>query len=126
MVAPPQLSLFAFHLSWPGSTLAAENEATQALLTRVRDRGRVFLTGCWVDGQFLARVCVLCFRTRRDRIEECVQQVAEEVDGLQIALPPRSPVLIRTQSSRGMTKILPSPTCPVRAPRMMASTAFST
>lgn len=79
LVAPPQLSLFAFHLSWPGSTLAAENEATQALLMRVRDRGRVFLTGCWVDGRFLARVCVLCFRTRRDRIEECVQQVAEEV-----------------------------------------------
>jgi aromatic-L-amino-acid decarboxylase len=78
LVAPPHLSLFAFHLSWPGSTLAAENEATQALLTRVRDRGRVFLTGCWVDGRFLARVCVLCFRTRRDRVDECVQQIAEE------------------------------------------------
>ncbi len=79
MVASPQLSLFAFHLSWPESTLAAENDATQALLLRVRDRGRVFLTGCWVDGRFLARVCVLCFRTRRDRLDECVQQIGEEV-----------------------------------------------
>lgn len=75
MVARPQLSLFAFHLTRPGLTLDEENAVTQALLTRVRDHGRVFLTGCWVDGRFLARVCVLCFRTRRDRIEECVQEV---------------------------------------------------
>lgn len=41
----------------------------------------------------------------------------------QIAFPPRSPVRMRMQSSRGMTKILPSPTEPERAPAQMASTA---
>jgi aromatic-L-amino-acid decarboxylase len=76
--APPQLSLFAFFLSWPGATLDDENRATRQLLERVRDRGRVFLTGCWVDRRFLGRVCVLSFRTRRDRVDECVRHVAEE------------------------------------------------
>jgi aromatic-L-amino-acid decarboxylase len=78
MVARPQLSLFAFHLRWPGSTPAGENAATADLLRRVTARGRVMLTGCTVDGRVLARVCVLCFRTRRDRVEEAVQHVAEE------------------------------------------------
>jgi aromatic-L-amino-acid decarboxylase len=76
MVAPPELSLFAFHLRWPGSTLAAENRATAELLERVTRRGRVMLTGCSVDGRFLARVCVLSFRTRQDRIDACVEDVA--------------------------------------------------
>ncbi len=82
MVAPPQLSLFAFHLAWPGATLAAENEATSALLERVTRRGRVMITGCTVDGRLLARVCVLSFRTRQDRIDACVEDVAVEAAAL--------------------------------------------
>jgi aromatic-L-amino-acid decarboxylase len=78
MVAPPQLSLFAFHLALPGAGREAENEATTALVERVTERGRVMLTGCTVDGRFLARVCVLSFRTRRDRIDACVEDVAAE------------------------------------------------
>jgi aromatic-L-amino-acid decarboxylase len=78
MVAPPQLSLFAFHLRWPGSTLAQENAATRDLLRRVTARGRVMITGCTVEGRFLARVCVLCFRTRRDRVEDAVRHITEE------------------------------------------------
>jgi hypothetical protein len=35
-------------------------------------------------------------------------------------------VRMRIQSSSGVTKILPSPTWPVRAPRTIPSTAFST
>jgi aromatic-L-amino-acid decarboxylase len=65
-------------LQWPGSTLDAENAATRELLERVVTRGRVFLTGCAVDGRFLGRVCVLSFRTRSDRIDDCVTHVAEE------------------------------------------------
>ena len=76
MVAPPQLSLFAFHLTWPGATLDEENAATAELLDRVTALGRVMLTGCTVDGRFLARVCVLSFRTRQDRIDACVEDVA--------------------------------------------------
>jgi aromatic-L-amino-acid decarboxylase len=76
--AAPQLSLFAFHLSWPGATLAQENEATRALLDRVTARGRVMLTGCVVNERFLGRVCVLSFRTRQDRIDACVEDITAE------------------------------------------------
>lgn len=78
MVAPPQLSLLAFHLAWPGATLEEENEATGRLLDRVMTRGKVMLTGCTIDDRFLARVCILSFRTRRDRVEACIEHVAEE------------------------------------------------
>lgn len=83
MVAPPQLSLFAFYLSWPGAAMEAENAATRELLDRVTARGRVMLTGCWLDdGRFLGRVCVLSFRTRQDRIDACVEDVAAEAAAL--------------------------------------------
>ena len=74
----PQLSLFAFHLSWPGAAAEDENAATRALIDGVTARGRVMLTGCVVDGRYLGRVCVLSFRTRRDRIDACVDDVAAE------------------------------------------------
>ena len=80
MDAPPQLSLFAFHLEWPGSTLDEQNAATTALLDRVRARGKVLITGCTAGGRFLARVCVLSFRTRQEQIDTCVQHVADEVE----------------------------------------------
>ena len=78
MVAPPQLSLFAFHLTWPGATLTEEDSATAELLERVTARGRVMVTGCRAGGRFLARVCVLSFRTRRERIDEAIAHVREE------------------------------------------------
>ena len=78
MDAPPQLSLFAFHLEWPGSTLEEQNAATRLLLARVMARGRFMLTGCTAGGRFLARVCILSFRTRRAEVDACVEHVAEE------------------------------------------------
>lgn len=82
MVAPPQLSLFAFHLRWPGSTLEQENRATDELMEGVTRRGRVMITGCMVGGRVLARVCVLSFRTRSDRMDACVEDVAAEAGAL--------------------------------------------
>lgn len=77
MNAPPQLSLFAFHLAWPGSSLDDENAATRQLLDRVAERGRVLLTGCTTEGRFLGRVCILSFRTRQAQIDACVEDVAD-------------------------------------------------
>lgn len=76
--APPQLSLFAFHLEWPGSTLEAQNAATRELLERVIRREKVFLTGCEAGARYLGRICVLSFRTRQPRIDICIQHLAEE------------------------------------------------
>jgi aromatic-L-amino-acid decarboxylase len=82
MVAPPQLSLFAFHLAWEGSTLEQENRATAELMERVIARGRVMITGCKVAGRVLARVCVLCFRTHADRMDMAVEDIAAEAAAL--------------------------------------------
>jgi aromatic-L-amino-acid decarboxylase len=82
MDAPPQLSLFAFHLDWAGATPAARNAATRDLMERVTRRGRVMITGCEVDGRALARVCVLSFRTRQAQIDTLVDHVAEESAGI--------------------------------------------
>ncbi len=78
MDAPPQLSLFAFHLESPAlNSLEAQNAATSALMERVTRRGQVMVTGAMVGDRFLGRICVLSFRTRRAEIEICVQQVRE-------------------------------------------------
>ncbi len=77
--AEPQLSLFAFHLADQSlTTIAEENAATEALVERVTARGRVILSGCTVDGRYLARICVLSFRTRATEVDIAVQHIREE------------------------------------------------
>ncbi len=78
VVAPPELSLFAFHLAPADGGIAAENRATRELVDRIRDRGKVMLTGCTVAGRFLARVCILSFRTRQVQVDTLVEQIADE------------------------------------------------
>ena len=79
MVAQPQLSLFAFHVTWPGASMADENIATREVLERVAVRGRVLMSGCNAAGRELARICVLSFRTRQEQMDACVEDVAEAV-----------------------------------------------
>lgn len=83
MDAPPQLSLFAFHVEGPGiTTPEAQNQATRELMERVTRRGELMLTGAMVGERYLGRVCVLSFRTRRAEMELCVRQLTEETAGL--------------------------------------------
>jgi len=67
--APPELSLFAFHVSWPGATLVEEDTATRALMVRASARGRVMITGAVARGRYVGRVCVLSFRTHQAEID---------------------------------------------------------
>ncbi len=69
MDAPPELSLFAFHLTWPGATLEQEDAATRLLMDRTTGRGRVMITGAVARGRYLGRVCVLSFRTHQGEID---------------------------------------------------------
>ncbi len=78
IVAPPHLSLFAFRLTWDGATPEQESEATRELVERVTNRGKVMLSGCTIEGRFLARICVLSFRTREAQARTCAEHVAEE------------------------------------------------
>ena len=74
--APPELSLFPFHLTWPGAPLEDENRATAELVDAIVARGRVMISGCTTRGRFHARVCVLSFRTHQPHIDALVEDVA--------------------------------------------------
>ena len=74
--APPELSLFAFHVTWPGATRAEEDDATRTLLENTTKRGRVMLTGCTTHDRFLGRVCVLSFRTHQPHIDQLVEDLS--------------------------------------------------
>ena len=76
MDAPPELSLFAFHLTWPGATRAEEDAATRALMQQTTDRGRVMVSGAVAGGRYMGRVCVLSFRTHREQIDMLLDDMA--------------------------------------------------
>ena len=78
--AEPELSLFAFHLTWPGATLADEDAATRALMEKTTQRGRVMVTGCTAHGRALGRVCVLSFRTHQPQIDALIEDMTAAID----------------------------------------------
>jgi aromatic-L-amino-acid decarboxylase len=76
--APPELSLFPFRLEPEGSSPEEADEATKSLVGAVTGRGRVMISGCTAKGRAWGRVCVLSFRTRQERIDALVEDVAAE------------------------------------------------
>ena len=86
MDALPDLSLFAFHVSWPGATLADEDTATRALMARTSARGRVMVSGAVTRGRYVGRVCVLSFRTHQPEIDALIEDMTAV---LAEVLPPR-------------------------------------
>ena len=74
--APPELSLFAFHVTWPGASRAEEDRATRELMDETTKRGRVMITGAVARGRYLGRVCVLSFRTHGAEIDALVDDLA--------------------------------------------------
>jgi len=78
--AEPELSLFPFHVTWPGADLDAENRGTRSLVEATVAKGRVMISGCLTRGRFYARVCVLSFRTHQSNIDALVDDVAQAVD----------------------------------------------
>ena len=77
--APPDLSLFAFHLSWPGAAIEDEDRATRDLMDRTTARGRVMLSGSRAHGRFLGRACVLSFRTHQPHVDALVDDLAASI-----------------------------------------------
>jgi aromatic-L-amino-acid/L-tryptophan decarboxylase len=80
--AEPELSLFAFHLTAPGWSREQEDAATRALMQRTTARGRVMVTGGAAHGRYLARVCVLSFRTHQPQIDALVEDLAAVIGEL--------------------------------------------
>jgi aromatic-L-amino-acid decarboxylase len=79
MDAAPELSLFPFHVTWPGATLAQEDEATRAVMAETSNRGRVMISGAVAGGRYVGRVCVLSFRTHAPQIDALVEDLAAAI-----------------------------------------------
>ena len=80
--AEPELSLFAFHLTWPGASSADEDAATRALMDQTTQRGRVMVTGCTAHGRALGRVCVLSFRTHQPQIDALIEDMTAAIEDI--------------------------------------------
>lgn len=78
IVAEPQLSVMAFRLQREGLDEQALETLNRRFLARILARNRVWLTPTRLSGQFVIRICILSFRTHRDRVEECLEIIREE------------------------------------------------
>jgi len=76
ILAEPQLSIVAFRLTREGLSAAATNDLNRRLLARIQAHDRVFLTATSLRGIFALRICVLSFRTHKDRIDEALDLIA--------------------------------------------------
>jgi len=79
ILAEPQLSIVAFRLRPPGVTGVTLDRLNLTLRDRINSRKRIYLTGTTLRGRFAIRICVLSFRTHRDRMEEGLEDIKAAV-----------------------------------------------
>lgn len=79
IVAEPQLTVVAFRFVKEGADLNALN---RDLLDRINARKRVFLTPTIVGGLFVIRICIVSFRTHRDRVDMALDDIRAAVDSV--------------------------------------------
>jgi aromatic-L-amino-acid decarboxylase len=80
IMSPPQLSTFAFRLSPPYIlSETALNSLNRDFLERINEQRKIFLSGTTIDGRFLIRVCVLCFRTHEKQILQCIAAIKNNI-----------------------------------------------
>ncbi|UHQ98058.1 aminotransferase class I/II-fold pyridoxal phosphate-dependent enzyme (plasmid) [Natrinema zhouii] len=82
VVAEPQLSTLAFRIEPPGIEGTALNELNQELLTAINRRGRVHLSGTTLNDRFTIRISVLSFRTHKEHIIHCIEDLKESTKEL--------------------------------------------
>lgn len=82
ILAEPELSLLAFRLApaGPAGETGADrsgrlNRLNRDWLARANARRRVYLTGTMLGDRFALRICVLSFRTHRDRVEQAIEDL---------------------------------------------------
>ena len=82
ILAEPQLSLTAFRWAPAGYSDDELNDLNRELLARVNARKNVYITGTVLSGRYALRICVLSFRTHRDRMEQCLADIRGCVEEL--------------------------------------------
>ena len=79
ILAEPSLSLSAFRWAPAGHSQDQLNELNRELLTRINARQNVYLTATSLEDRFALRICVLSFRTHRDRMEQCLTDMRDSI-----------------------------------------------
>jgi aromatic-L-amino-acid decarboxylase len=82
LVAEPPLSLVAFRLAPEGASLEESNRLTRELMARVNAKNRVLLTGTLLGDAYAGRMCILSFRTHRDRVGMALDDLREAAAAL--------------------------------------------
>jgi aromatic-L-amino-acid decarboxylase len=77
ILAEPQLSILAFRLAPAGLDGAGLDRLNRELLDRINAKRRIFLTGTTLRHRFAIRICVLSFRTHRDRMDQGLEDIRE-------------------------------------------------
>ncbi|MGH8559299.1 MAG: pyridoxal phosphate-dependent decarboxylase family protein [Methylococcales bacterium] len=83
IIARPGLSIIAFKIRTLGNDYKRSNELTRALLDRINSARRVLLNGTWLGEIFVIRICILSFRTHREQVLNClndIERACEELD----------------------------------------------
>jgi aromatic-L-amino-acid decarboxylase len=79
ILAEPQLSIVAFRLRAPGAGEEALSRLNRELMDRINAKKRVYLTGTMLGETFAIRICVLSFRTHKDRMTEGMEDIRASV-----------------------------------------------
>jgi aromatic-L-amino-acid decarboxylase len=77
IVAEPELSLVCFRLAPEAYRPDRLDNLNRELLKRINARNRVMLTGTVVHGMFVIRICIVSFRTHRDRVDMALEDIRE-------------------------------------------------
>ncbi len=80
ILAEPQLSIVAFRLAPTGLDTPALNQLNQQFLQRINARKNVLLSGTMLGDRFAIRICILSFRTHRDRVQTCLDDIRAAVN----------------------------------------------
>lgn len=75
VVAEPELSTVGFRLRGPATDPEVLNRRNREFLERINARRRVYLTGTMLGDRFVLRICIVSFRTHRDRMEQCLEDI---------------------------------------------------
>ena len=75
LVAAPELSLLALRVARPGASEEERDELTRRVQRSINRRNRVHVTGTRFHGRYVLRICVLSFRTHRERVEMALEDL---------------------------------------------------
>jgi aromatic-L-amino-acid decarboxylase len=79
VITAPQLTVVAFRLVRAGLTDEQNDDLNIRLRDAINASRKVLLTPTRLHGRYVIRICILSFRTHRDRVEICLDEIRRAV-----------------------------------------------